>query len=166
MLRLDYYDFDSILRIIKRSAKLLDIHTEEAGAREIARRSRGTPRIANRLRTLVPLDLDAITQSVKKTGRCVVVHEATRTCGFGAELLALVQEPAGSSIRQTEPWGPGPGPWPSSVPPCASCNKWRPPARRPPWRAPRVNSVSISRHGAEAYYALPKSEYPGEGSAR
>lgn len=44
------------------------------------------------LRTLVPLDLDAIVQSVRKTGRCVVVHEATRTCGFGAELAALVQE--------------------------------------------------------------------------
>lgn len=44
------------------------------------------------LRTLMPLDLDAITASVKKTGRCVIVHEATRTCGFGAELLSLVQE--------------------------------------------------------------------------
>ncbi|MCG7521965.1 alpha-ketoacid dehydrogenase subunit beta [Ruegeria sp. Ofav3-42] len=44
------------------------------------------------LRTLMPLDLDAITTSVKKTGRCVIVHEATRTCGFGAELLSLVQE--------------------------------------------------------------------------
>jgi 2-oxoisovalerate dehydrogenase E1 component beta subunit len=30
--------------------------------------------------------------SVKKTGRCVIVHEATLTCGFGAELSALVQE--------------------------------------------------------------------------
>ncbi len=49
VLRLDYYDFESILKIIKRSAKLLDISTEEAGAQEIARRSRGTPRIANRL---------------------------------------------------------------------------------------------------------------------
>ncbi len=44
------------------------------------------------LRTLMPLDLDAITASVKKTGRCLIVHEATRTCGFGAELLSLVQE--------------------------------------------------------------------------
>ena len=44
------------------------------------------------LRSLWPLDLDAIVNSVKKTGRCVVVHEATRTCGFGAELIALVQE--------------------------------------------------------------------------
>ncbi|MDG4905096.1 alpha-ketoacid dehydrogenase subunit beta [Mesorhizobium sp. WSM4898] len=44
------------------------------------------------LRTLLPLDLDTIVTSVKKTGRCVVVHEATLTSGFGAELAALVQE--------------------------------------------------------------------------
>ena len=44
------------------------------------------------LRTLLPLDIDTIVASVKKTGRCVVVHEATRTCGYGAELIALVQE--------------------------------------------------------------------------
>jgi len=44
------------------------------------------------LRTLLPLDIETIEQSVKKTGRCVIVHEATRTSGFGAELSALVQE--------------------------------------------------------------------------
>jgi 2-oxoisovalerate dehydrogenase E1 component beta subunit len=44
------------------------------------------------LRSLLPIDLDAIVESVKKTGRCVIVHEATRTGGFGAELSALVQE--------------------------------------------------------------------------
>jgi 2-oxoisovalerate dehydrogenase E1 component beta subunit len=44
------------------------------------------------LRTIVPLDIAAIEESVRKTGRCVVVHEATRTGGFGAELAALVQE--------------------------------------------------------------------------
>jgi 2-oxoisovalerate dehydrogenase E1 component beta subunit len=44
------------------------------------------------LRTLVPLDIEAIEESVRKTGRCVVVHEATRTTGFGAELVALVEE--------------------------------------------------------------------------
>ncbi len=46
------------------------------------------------LRTLWPLDLDTIIASVKKTGRVVVVHEAARTCGFGAELVALVNEHA------------------------------------------------------------------------
>jgi 2-oxoisovalerate dehydrogenase E1 component beta subunit len=44
------------------------------------------------LRTLLPYDLDTIVASVEKTGRCVVVHEATLTSGFGAELSALVQE--------------------------------------------------------------------------
>jgi 2-oxoisovalerate dehydrogenase E1 component beta subunit len=44
------------------------------------------------LRSLWPLDLETITRSVAKTGRCVIVHEATRTSGFGAELAALVQE--------------------------------------------------------------------------
>ncbi len=44
------------------------------------------------LRTLVPLDIETIKASVEKTGRCVIVHEATRTSGYGAELTALVQE--------------------------------------------------------------------------
>jgi 2-oxoisovalerate dehydrogenase E1 component beta subunit len=44
------------------------------------------------LRTLLPLDLETIEASVRKTGRCVVIHEATKTSGFGAELSALVQE--------------------------------------------------------------------------
>jgi 2-oxoisovalerate dehydrogenase E1 component beta subunit len=44
------------------------------------------------LRTLVPLDIETIIASVTKTGRCIIVHEATRTCGFGAELSAAVQE--------------------------------------------------------------------------
>ncbi len=49
VLRLDYYDMASILSIVKRSARLLDVPIEEEGAIEIARRSRGTPRVANRL---------------------------------------------------------------------------------------------------------------------
>jgi len=44
------------------------------------------------LRTLWPLDIETIAASVKKTGRVVVVHEAPKTCGFGAELIALVNE--------------------------------------------------------------------------
>jgi 2-oxoisovalerate dehydrogenase E1 component beta subunit len=44
------------------------------------------------LRTLAPVDIETIEASVQKTGRCVIVHEATRTSGFGAELSALVQE--------------------------------------------------------------------------
>jgi 2-oxoisovalerate dehydrogenase E1 component beta subunit len=44
------------------------------------------------LRTLVPLDLEAIEASVRKTGRCVVVNEATKTGSFAAELSASIQE--------------------------------------------------------------------------
>jgi 2-oxoisovalerate dehydrogenase E1 component beta subunit len=46
------------------------------------------------LRTLWPLDVEAVVQSVEMTGRAIVLHEAPRTCGFGAELSALVQEKA------------------------------------------------------------------------
>jgi pyruvate dehydrogenase E1 component beta subunit len=46
------------------------------------------------LRTLWPVDIETIVASVKKTGRLVVVHEAPKTCGFGAELIALVNEKA------------------------------------------------------------------------
>jgi 2-oxoisovalerate dehydrogenase E1 component beta subunit len=44
------------------------------------------------LRTLWPVDINTIIESVKRTGRLVVVHEAPRTCGFGAELITLVTE--------------------------------------------------------------------------
>jgi pyruvate/2-oxoglutarate/acetoin dehydrogenase E1 component len=46
------------------------------------------------LRTLWPVDIETILTSVKKTGRLVVVHEAPRTCGLGAELVSLVCEKA------------------------------------------------------------------------
>lgn len=44
------------------------------------------------LRSLWPLDIETVVRSVRKTGRCLVLHEATLTSGFGAELVALVQE--------------------------------------------------------------------------
>jgi 2-oxoisovalerate dehydrogenase E1 component beta subunit len=44
------------------------------------------------VRTLMPLDVDTLRTSVEKTGRCLVAHEATRFCGYGAELVATVQE--------------------------------------------------------------------------
>lgn len=46
------------------------------------------------LRTLWPVDIETIVASVKKTGRVVIVHEAPKTCGFGAELVALINEHA------------------------------------------------------------------------
>jgi pyruvate dehydrogenase E1 component beta subunit len=46
------------------------------------------------VRTLVPFDVETVVESVKKTGRLVVVHEAPKTCGFGAEIVALINEKA------------------------------------------------------------------------
>lgn len=51
------------------------------------------------LRTLSPLDLDAILESVKKTGRAVVVHEGPKRCGIGAEISALINEKAMLSLE-------------------------------------------------------------------
>lgn len=47
--RLEFYAIDELTEIVARSARLLEVHTDSDGAREVARRSRGTPRIANRL---------------------------------------------------------------------------------------------------------------------
>ena len=47
--RLDYYESDDLKAIIARTAGILDISLDDEGAREIAKRSRGTPRVANRL---------------------------------------------------------------------------------------------------------------------
>ena len=63
------------------------VHVAEAAATEL-----GVDAEIIDLRTLLPLDTDTIEASVRKTGRCVIVHEATRTSGFGAELSAVVQE--------------------------------------------------------------------------
>jgi 2-oxoisovalerate dehydrogenase E1 component beta subunit len=63
------------------------VHVAEAVCRE-----NGVSADILDLRTLVPLDIEAVEKSVEKTGHCLVIHEATRTSGFGAELAALVQE--------------------------------------------------------------------------
>ena len=63
------------------------VHVALAGAKEA-----GADAEVIDLRTLLPVDIETIAASVNKTGRCVIVHEATRTSGYGAELSALVQE--------------------------------------------------------------------------
>lgn len=63
------------------------VHVAQAAARRVE----ADAEIVD-LRTLAPLDVDTIRKSVEKTGRCVVVHEATRFSGYGAELTATVQE--------------------------------------------------------------------------
>ena len=51
------------------------------------------------LRTLMPMDAESILASIRKTGRLVIVHEAARTCGVGAEIAALAAEKAVDSLR-------------------------------------------------------------------
>jgi len=51
------------------------------------------------LRTISPMDVDAIIASVRKTGRAVVVHEAPKTCGLGAEIIAVINEKAFLSLQ-------------------------------------------------------------------
>lgn len=46
------------------------------------------------IRTIVPMDLEAVLNSAKKTGRVIILHEATKTAGFGAEISALISEKA------------------------------------------------------------------------
>ena len=49
--------------------------------------------------TIKPLDIETILSSVEKTGRCVVIHEAPRTCGVGAEIIAQIGEKALFSLK-------------------------------------------------------------------
>jgi len=51
------------------------------------------------LRTLLPLDTDTMLASVRRTGRVVILHEAPRTCGYGAELAAVIAEQALTSLQ-------------------------------------------------------------------
>ncbi len=59
---------------------------------EAAARNLGVSADILDLRSLLPLDIRTIAESVKKTGRCVIIHEATKTSGFGAEVMAQVME--------------------------------------------------------------------------
>ncbi len=63
------------------------VYVSEAAAREA-----GIDAEIIDVRSLWPLDLPTLVNSVKKTGRCLIAHEATRTNGYGAELMSLVQE--------------------------------------------------------------------------
>ena len=63
------------------------VHVAQAAARSL-----GVDAEVIDVRTLAPLDIDTITDSVKKTGRCLVAHEATRFGGYGGELSATIQE--------------------------------------------------------------------------
>lgn len=66
-------------------------HQNMEAAQELAEKHQIDVEVIN-LRTLNPLDINAITESVSKTGRCVVSHEAPKTGGFGAEIASLIME--------------------------------------------------------------------------
>lgn len=63
------------------------VHVAQAAAKEM-----GVDAEVIDLKSLLPYDMETIAASVNKTGRCVVLHEAPRTSGFGAELIAQIQE--------------------------------------------------------------------------
>jgi pyruvate dehydrogenase E1 component beta subunit len=73
------------------------VHLAERAAEQLA--SEGIEATVLDLRTLVPLDEEGLVAAVERTGRCVVVHEAPLTAGFGAEVVATIQEAAFYSLE-------------------------------------------------------------------
>lgn len=67
-------------------------------AAELAAKDGFDPEIID-LRTLLPLDAETVLASVRKTGRVVIAHEAPKTCGYGAELAAMIAEKALLSLE-------------------------------------------------------------------
>src|SRR5690348_10652988 len=67
-------------------------------AAQLAEKDGFDPEIID-LRTLLPLDTETVLQSVRKTGRVVIAHEAPKTCGYGAELAAMIAEKALMSLE-------------------------------------------------------------------
>ncbi|WP_420474945.1 alpha-ketoacid dehydrogenase subunit beta [Noviherbaspirillum sp. ST9] len=76
-------------------AKMVDTCMQAAAQLE----ERGIDAEVIDLRTLKPLDEETILRSVRKTGRLLIVHEASRMCGVGAEISAIVAEHAFSSLK-------------------------------------------------------------------
>ena len=73
------------------------VHTVGEAVREAQRKGISCEVID--LRTIYPWDREAVIASVEKTGRCVIVHEATRTAGFAAEIIATINEKALLSLK-------------------------------------------------------------------
>jgi Holliday junction DNA helicase RuvB len=115
--RLDYYQAEELQQIVVRSARLLNVETEERGAREIARRSRGTPRIANNLlrrvrdyaqvrhegritadvadKALAMLEIDenGLDEMDKRILETVIVKFGGGPVGIGSMAVAVGEEP-------------------------------------------------------------------------
>lgn len=76
------------------------------------------------LRSLVPLDVEAIVGAVKRTGKAVVVHEAPLTAGFGAEIAATIQRKRSTrSTRRSFAWRAGTSPIPRAGSRITSCRR-------------------------------------------
>jgi holliday junction DNA helicase RuvB len=101
--RLDYYDADDLTAIVTRSAGILGVGLDDAGAHQIARRSRGTPRIANRLLRRVRDFAE-----VRGTGSIDegIANEGLRV--FGVDLLGLDKVDRSILHALTERFGGGP----------------------------------------------------------
>jgi len=102
--RLDFYTPEDMLEIVRRSAKILNISMDDAGAEEIARRSRGTPRVANRLLRRVR-DFAEVRAEGKIT--LAVAKEALEKLGVDERgldevdrnlLLAIIQKYSGGPV--------------------------------------------------------------------
>ncbi len=115
--RLDYYQAEQLQTIVLRSARLLNVEIEEAGAREVARRSRGTPRIANNLlrrvrdyaqvkgdgritasladRALAMLEIDenGLDEMDKRILEAIIVKFGGGPVGVGSLAVAVGEEP-------------------------------------------------------------------------
>ena len=73
-------------------------HTARSAARKIHEKDQISVEIID-LRTLVPYDLETVLESVEKTGRAIIIHEAPKTGGFGAEMAAEISEKALLSLH-------------------------------------------------------------------
>ena len=106
-LRLDFYGLEDLARIVERSARLLGVTVEAEGAREIARRSRGTPRVANRLlrrvRDCAEVRADGvITQAVADDGLAMLEVDPAGLDKLDQKLLgALIEKFEGGPVGLT-----------------------------------------------------------------
>jgi len=75
------------------------VHTVLKKACQMAQEKHGISVELVDLQTLLPWDVETVLASIEKTGKCVVSHEAPKTCGFGAEIVATLQEKAFLSLE-------------------------------------------------------------------
>ena len=125
--RLQFYTVDELLRVVSRAATLLELHVAEDGAREIAKRSRGTPRIAGRLlrrvrdfanvagtatvdaaaadRALTRLEVDALGLDAMDRRYLMMIADIYRGGPVGVETLAAgLSEPRDTIEEVIEPY--------------------------------------------------------------